>query len=101
MHICLLLLIHNIILATKIAKIDNIFLTSKYKHILWYSLEASHCDSSNEYPQHMFSIRNKVILIPLSLIYFSYFSITTYVVGAQKNHLNETVLLSIQNTFCY
>ena len=26
--------------------------------------------------------------------YFSYFSTKTYVVGTQKNHLNETVLLS-------
>ena len=30
-------------------------------------------------------------------ILFSYFSTKTYVVGAQKNRLNETVLLSIQN----
>ena len=29
--------------------------------------------------------------------YFSYFSTKTYVVGIQKNCLNETVLLSIQN----
>ena len=29
--------------------------------------------------------------------YFSYFSIKTYDVGAQKNRLNETVLLSTQN----
>ena len=27
-----------------------------------------------------------------------YFSTKTYVVGTQKNHLNETVLLSTQNT---
>ena len=30
--------------------------------------------------------------------YFSYFSTKTYVVGTQKNHLAETVLLSTQNT---
>ena len=31
--------------------------------------------------------------------YFSYFSTKTYVVGTQKNHLDdETVLLSTQNT---
>ena len=30
--------------------------------------------------------------------YFSYFPIKTYVVGIQKNRLNETVLLSTQNT---
>ena len=29
---------------------------------------------------------------------FSYFSTKTYVVGTQKNRLNETVLLSTQNT---
>ena len=28
---------------------------------------------------------------------FSYFSAKTYVMGAQKNRLNETVLLSTQN----
>ena len=28
---------------------------------------------------------------------FSYSSISTYVIGAQKNHLNETVLLSTHN----
>ena len=31
--------------------------------------------------------------------FFSYFSTKTYVVGTQKNHLNETVLLSTQNMF--
>ena len=30
--------------------------------------------------------------------YFSYFSSQTYVVGTQKNRLNETVLLSTDNT---
>ena len=30
--------------------------------------------------------------------YFLYFSSKTYVVGTQKNRLNETVLLSTQNT---
>ena len=29
--------------------------------------------------------------------YFSYFSTRTYVVGTQKNHLDETVLLSTRN----
>ena len=28
---------------------------------------------------------------------FSYFSTKTYVVGTQKNRLNETILLSTQN----
>ena len=30
--------------------------------------------------------------------YFSYFSTKTYVVGTQKNRLDETILLSTQNT---
>ena len=30
--------------------------------------------------------------------YLHYFSSKTYVVGTQKNNLNETVLLSMQNT---
>ena len=30
-------------------------------------------------------------------IQFSYFSTKTYVVGTQKNHLNETVLLGTHN----
>ena len=37
----------------------NIFLISPRKHMLWYSLEASHQGTSNEYPQHMFSWSNK------------------------------------------
>ena len=32
-------------------------------------------------------------------IVFSYFSTKTYVVGTQKSHLNEMVLLSTQNMF--
>ena len=32
-------------------------------------------------------------------IYFSYFSTKTYVMGTQKNHLNEMALLSTQNMF--
>ena len=33
------------------------------------------------------------------IFYFSYFSTKTYVVGTQKNHLDEMVLLSTQNVF--
>ena len=33
--------------------------------------------------------------------YFSYFSAKTYVVGTQKNRLNETVLLRTQNTVMF
>ena len=32
---------------------------STKKHMLWYSLEAPRWGASNEYPQHMFSWRNK------------------------------------------
>ena len=31
--------------------------------------------------------------------YVSYFSSKTYVIGSQKNRLNETVLLSTQNIY--
>ena len=34
-------------------------LISPRKHMLWYSLEAPRRGASNEYPQHMFSWRNK------------------------------------------
>ena len=37
----------------------HIFLISPPKHMLWYSLEAPRWGASNEYPQHMFSRRNK------------------------------------------
>ena len=45
----------------------NILLTSAQKHMLWVSSEVPHWDASNEYPQHMFSWRNKknIIRIPL------------------------------------
>ena len=37
----------------------DIFLISRRKHMLWSSLEAPRQGTSNEYPQHMFSSRNK------------------------------------------
>ena len=39
---------------------------SLQKHMLWHSLEMPHQGTSNEYPQHMFSLRNQinVLLIP-------------------------------------
>ena len=37
----------------------NSFLITRRKHMLWYSLEAPRQCASNEYPQHMFSLRNK------------------------------------------
>ena len=38
---------------------QNIFLISQRTHMLWYSLEAPRRGASNEYPQHMFLLRNK------------------------------------------
>ena len=32
---------------------------------VWYSLEAPHQDASNEYPQHMFSWRNKKTIMQI------------------------------------
>ena len=40
---------------------------------------------------------NRTSVKSVTKIYFSYFSTKTYVVGTQKNRLNETVLLSTQN----
>ena len=37
----------------------NNLLISPRKHMLWYSLEAPRRGASNEYPQHIFSLRNK------------------------------------------
>ena len=39
--------------------IIDIFLNSPQKHRLWYSFEVPHQGPSNEYPQHIFSWRNK------------------------------------------
>ena len=40
-------------------KVSIVFLCLDKKHMLWYSLEASRRGASCEYPQHMFSSRNK------------------------------------------
>ena len=41
-------------------KKESIFFLFLYENImLWYSLEAPRRGASNEYPQHMFSSRNK------------------------------------------
>ena len=39
------------------------------KHILWYSLEARHGGTSNEYPQHMFLWRNKKNIMWITLLH--------------------------------
>ena len=46
---------------------------------------------SFEHTKHMFKLMGEKK-------YFSYFTTKTYVVCAQKNRLNETVLLNTQNT---
>ena len=47
---------------------------------------------------HLVPLYLHFILSIRHVIYqFSYFSTKTYVMGAQKNRLNETVLLSTQN----
>ena len=45
------------------SKSIDIFLISGQKHMLWV-LEAPHRGASNEYPQHMFSSRNKKNYLP-------------------------------------
>ena len=42
----------------KRSAIIAIFLTSPQNHMLWFSLEAPHQGTSNEYPQHMILWRN-------------------------------------------
>ena len=70
--------------------------------MLWYSLEVPRRGTSNEYPQHMFSSRNKknIMWIPplicsyvlcffltKVLIFLNYFSMKIYVVVASVAHL--------------
>ena len=42
--------------------------------MLWYSLEAPHRGASNEYPQHMFSLRNKKNIMWIPPLICSYAS---------------------------
>ena len=44
-----------------------------------------------------YSVHVRPLVRVCSKKYFSYFSTKTYVVGTQKNRLNETVLLSTHN----
>ena len=67
-----------------------------------YSKELSEWDGSFEHPKHMLKIMDKKTFTILRrkflfVKFFFYFSTNTYVVGTQKNHLNEMVLLSTQN----
>ena len=40
--------------------------------MLWYSLEAPRRGASNEYPQHMFSLRNKKYIMWIPPLIYSY-----------------------------
>ena len=84
-----------------------IFLFLNQNICCWYSKEPSHGDGSFEHSKHMLKLMGKKMLTLSGLKlrvrtikYFSYFKTKTYVVGTQKNRLNETVLLSTQN-ICY
>ena len=48
--------------------------------------------------QEHLNLSNNDTIIRMHKNEFSYFSTETYVVGTQKNRLNETVLLITQNT---
>ena len=66
--------------------------------MLWYSLEVPHQGTSNEYPQHIFSMTDKKCLRNKKNS-FSYFSMETYVVGTHKKWLNETLLMGTHNIY--
>ena len=68
------------------------FLISKQKAMLW----VFHWGGSFEHPKHMLKLM-AFMIITFKKDFF-YFSNKSYVVGAQKNSLNETVLLSTTNT---
>ena len=53
-------------------KSTDVFLISPQKHMLWYSLEVPNWGTSNEYPQHMFSWRNKKNIYVATPIIWSY-----------------------------
>ena len=55
-YICFQSSSYNTFLQSKSA---DIFLISAQKCMLWHSLEVPHPGTSNEYPQHTFSCRNK------------------------------------------
>ena len=78
--------------------------------MLWYLLKAPRQDTSNEYPQHMFSLRNKKIihLIPSPLQpllsrdivrVLVFFNDKTYFVGFRWNGLIDAILMST-HMFC-
>ena len=60
-------------IAPEKTKNTDIFLISPQTHMLWYSLEVPHWGASNEYPQHMFSWRNKEDIMWIPSLIRSYF----------------------------
>ena len=52
-------------------KSSDIFHISAQKHRLWYSLELPSWGSSNEYPQSMFSSRNKTNIYPCKAQFYN------------------------------
>ena len=60
--------------------------------MLWYSLEAPHRGASNEYPQHMFSLRSKKD-ISIFLMKKSALSCWTWIYPAFANSGDQDQLL--------
>ena len=97
-------------LKLRVCNKNVIFLFLNQNICCGYSKEPSQWDGSFEHPKHMFKLMGKKIMAILRKLcllnwpygvtenHFSYFSTKTYVVGTQKNRLDETVLLSTQNT---
>ena len=56
-------------------KSNDIFLISSQKYMLWYSLKAHNRGFSNEYPQHIFSLRNKKSIMGIRTLIWRYDSL--------------------------
>ena len=69
----------------------GIFLISWRKHMLWYSLEAPRRGASNEYPQHMFSSRNKknITWIPPLICSYAKGVCSSYTLELVRNALSR------------
>ena len=63
-----------------------------------YTLLGDTWDCKFKIDKHFMSFNRSLVKSAYQKNKCSYFSTKTYVVGTQKNHLNETVLLSTQNT---
>ena len=63
-------------------------------------LEVAHIDNMFQnlfFPQYQPLVQINTILSIKLCCFFSYLSVLTFVLGAQKNHLIETVILSTHN----